>query len=264
MSTTVAVNPYQIDKLTSKNFSVWKFRIQMVLKARKLWKYVETPNLSLDAKQQEQEQEAFSQIALTVSDGVIGHIRNCKTAHEAWVKICSVFEQKGLASQIFLRRKLVNMKFNESETMQSHINKVRELADQLDAIGDPVKDRDLAIIMLCSLPEQYNPLIISLESRSPEDITFDVVTGRLLAEEERQKESGLLKLDSDHLALYSGKRDKYRGKMQSKLCTFCHRSGHTVETCWDKNGRPQSKANGNGAAPHSYLAQDNGEPNLAF
>jgi hypothetical protein len=110
MSTTVAVNPYQIDKLTSKNFSVWKFRIQMVLKARKLWKYVETPNLSLDAKQQEQEQEAFSQIALTVSDGVIGHIRNCKTAHEAWVKICSVFEQKGLASQIFLRRKLVNMK----------------------------------------------------------------------------------------------------------------------------------------------------------
>jgi len=33
MSTTVAVNHYQIDKLTSKNFSVWKFRIQMVLKA---------------------------------------------------------------------------------------------------------------------------------------------------------------------------------------------------------------------------------------
>lgn len=57
------------------------------------------------------------------------HIRNFKTAREAWLQICSAFEQKGLASQIFLRRKPVNVKFAESQSMQSHINKIRELAD---------------------------------------------------------------------------------------------------------------------------------------
>ncbi|MFI5423083.1 MAG: retrotransposon gag domain-containing protein [Nitrososphaerales archaeon] len=238
----------------------------MVLKARKLWKYVETSTISTDAKEQEKEQEALSQIALTVSDGVVGHIRNCKTARETWIKICSVFEQKGLASQIFLRRKLFNIKFNENETMQAHINKIRELADQLEAIGDPVKDRDLAIITLCTLPEGYNPLIISLEARSPEEISFDLVTGRLLAEEERQKESDSSKLESAH-AFYAGKNNpkgKYLGKGSSaKLCSFCHRTGHTIENCWDKNGRPEKPHTAGGKYAHSSQ-ENNADSGLLF
>ena len=134
------------------------------------------------------DQDALSQIALTVSDGVVGHIRNAKSAREAWLKICSVFEQKGLSSQIFLRRKLINVKLDESQSMQIHINKIREFADRLEAIGDPVRDRELAIIILSSLPEKFNALIISLEARPPDEITFDSVAIRLLAEEERQNE----------------------------------------------------------------------------
>ncbi len=97
-STSANSNLYQVDKLTNSNFAIWKFRIEMVLKARKLWKYVET-EADASVKEKEQEQEALSQIALTVSDGATGHIRNAKTARQAWLKICSVFEQKGLASQ---------------------------------------------------------------------------------------------------------------------------------------------------------------------
>src|ERR1700735_4613303 len=111
-ATSVSTNPYQVDKLTNNNFTTWKFRVEMVLKARKLWKYVET-EAGATVKEKEEEQEALSQIALTVSDGVIGHIRNAKTARQAWLKICSVFEQKGLSSQVFLRRKLINVKFDE-------------------------------------------------------------------------------------------------------------------------------------------------------
>ena len=175
----------------------------MVLKARKLWKYVDGSVVGGDAKSQELDQDAFSQIALTVSDGVVGHIRNAKNAREAWLKICSVFEQKGLSSQIFLRRKLINVKLDESQSMQTHINKIRELANQLEAIGDPVRDRELAIIILSSLPEKFNALIISLEARPPDEITFDSVAIRLLAEEERQNESNSEKINGEH-AFYSG------------------------------------------------------------
>jgi hypothetical protein len=139
-ATSVSTNLYQVDKLTNNNFTTWKFRVEMVLKARKLWKYVET-EAGATVKEKEEEQEALSQIALTVSDGVIGHIRNAKTARQAWLKICSVFEQKGLSSQVFLLRKLLNVKLDDGESMQSHINKIRELSDQLEAIGDPVRDR---------------------------------------------------------------------------------------------------------------------------
>src|ERR1700679_824706 len=84
-----------------------------------------------------------------------------------------------------------------------HINKIRELADQLEAIGDPVRDRELAILILSSLPEKFNALIISLEARPPDEITFDSVAIRLLAEEERQNESNSEKINVEH-AFYSG------------------------------------------------------------
>lgn len=47
-----------------------------------------------------------------------------------------------------------------------------------------MKDKDLAVIILCSLPEHSNPLIISLEARPADEITFDSIASRLLAEEE--------------------------------------------------------------------------------
>jgi len=148
------------------------------------------------------------------------------------------FEQKGLASQIFLRRKLVNLKFEEEQSMQSHINKVQQLSDQLEAIGDPVKDKDLAIITLCSMPEKYNSLIIALETKSPADITFDFVSGRLLAEEERQKEVEDQGSRNIQTAFYNRaeRNGKSSGNQVVKPCSFCHRSGHSENSCWDKHG----------------------------
>lgn len=238
MSVIAANNLFQVEKLTNSNFTSWKFKIENVLKSRKLWKFVDGSVVGpLDGKNQELDQDAFSQIALTVSDGVIGHIRKAKTAREAWLKICSVFEKKGLSSQIFLRRKLINVKLDETQSMQTHINKVRELADQLDAIGDPVKDKELAIIILCSLTERFDAVIISLEGRPPNEITFDSVSIRLLAEEERQNESNAAKMSTES-AFYSGSNDRQKS---FKKCNFCKRSGHLEEFCWDKNGRPKEK-----------------------
>ena len=86
MSAVSNNNLFQVEKLTNSNFTSWKFRLQMVLKARKLWKYVDGSVVgAVDAKSQELDQDAMSQIALTVSDGVVGHIRNAKNAREAWL-----------------------------------------------------------------------------------------------------------------------------------------------------------------------------------
>ena len=68
MSVTVSNNNlFQVEKLTNSNFTCWKFRLQMVLKARKLWKYVDGSVVGGDARSQELDQDALSQIALTVS-----------------------------------------------------------------------------------------------------------------------------------------------------------------------------------------------------
>jgi hypothetical protein len=248
---------YQVAPLTAANFTTWKYRLQLILKDRQLWKYVDgsTPE-PVDAGQraqwEEKDQQAFSQIALTVSDSVVGHVRNARTSAEAWTKLCSVFEQRGLAAQVFLRRKLVNVKLNGGGSMLDHINTVRELSEQLNAIGAPVSDGELAITLLGSLPDRYDPLIISLESRSAQDVTFDGVAARLLAEERRQEEAAQASwvdpvATAEHALMAKfGKR---------KMCSYCRRPGHTEENCWDKrghpsNGSPSEKASGNAASSH--------------
>ena len=64
---------------------------------------------------------ALAQIALTVGNSELIHIKGAQTSREAWLKLCKVYEAKGLAAKIFLRRKFFNVKLKEGDSMQSHI-----------------------------------------------------------------------------------------------------------------------------------------------
>jgi hypothetical protein len=201
---------YSIEKLSGDNFTSWKFKLQLILMDRCLWEIVDgtevapsntsgnvsgsgnddvKPQTYIDWKKRDN--QALAQIALTVSNSELVHIRNAKSSHDAWNKICSVYEAKGLAAKVYLRRRFFNIKYidNGVGSMQTHINLVRDLADQLDAIGASVTDEDMAMTLLCSLPESYDYLIVALESRTGDDLTFDFVSTRLLAEEKRKEES---------------------------------------------------------------------------
>ncbi|HVX00095.1 MAG TPA: DUF4219 domain-containing protein, partial [Candidatus Babeliaceae bacterium] len=133
---------YTIDKLNNNNFSAWKFRMRMILIDRGLWEIVDgsqvAPMLNAgdDAESRVKHTEwkkkdntALAQIALTVGTTELIHIKGVKSAREAWLKIGNVFEAKGLDANVFLRRKFFNAKFNPNDSMQTHINYVRELAE---------------------------------------------------------------------------------------------------------------------------------------
>ena len=99
----------------------------MVLTDRSLWEYAngtiippvldgtEATNRKL-AEWKKKDGCALAQIALTVGNNELIHVKRAKTAAEAWTKICSVYEAKGLAAKIFLRRKFFNAKLKEGDT----------------------------------------------------------------------------------------------------------------------------------------------------
>ncbi|GMF62528.1 unnamed protein product [Phytophthora fragariaefolia] len=69
------------------------------------------------------------------------------------------FGQQALPSSAFLHDE-------EGDDVLEHINKVKTLAEQLDAVGAPVSEDDLVITLLGSLSESYQLLITALESRA--------------------------------------------------------------------------------------------------
>ena len=138
------------------------------------------------------------------------------------------------------RRKLITTTYNsQGESMSDHLNKLRELANQLRSIGCEVSDEELAIITLSSLPTQFEAFIVQMESRPIQEITFDFISGRLLAEDSRQRERQEDGSTTTSVALVGKATGKpiptNRHRRRSPVvCSYCHRTGHTVEQCWDK------------------------------
>ena len=262
MTTTTLKDLYNVPLLNSTNFPTWKFKMELVLKDRGLWSCVQplsSPSLSAGTDSAstpsaplpselvpEHEQKALAQICLTVSEEMIPLVRSCKTAREAWTTICEQFEQKGMANRVSLKRQLFNTKFVDGVgSMQAHINSLRALALQLEIVGAPVSDEDLAVVLLCSLPSRFDPFVVLMEGRAPQDITFNSISSRLLGEAERQATQNQLGTLDYSTALTAAVRTRSRGGGEEESlrprCPWCGRRGHTESKCWDKeDGKPRA------------------------
>ena len=97
-------------------------------------------------------------------------------------------ETKSLSNILFLRRKFFTCKMQEGDDMLDHINKVKTLADQLLCLEVPVKDEDVVMTLLESLPTSYEYLITALETRPMKELTLEFVTARLMHEVSKRKE----------------------------------------------------------------------------
>ena len=146
--------------------------MQMVLIDKDLWDIVASDEVGEDDKTKDR--KALATICLSVKDTELVHVQSCKTSAEAWQKLAEVYETKGLARKLYLRRRFFTIQLNEGQGMQEHINKVTTLAEQLEAIGAPVSDEDIAMTLLCSLPPSYENFLVTLESQA-DNLTVEFV-----------------------------------------------------------------------------------------
>ena len=93
---------------------------------------------------------------------------------------------------------------SEGDSIAAHINKVRELAEQLASIGEKVSDLWMIMTLLGSLPKSYQTLVVTLGTKEPSALTMEMVTAQLQQEESRQQWSG----STSEVALLTTKKDK--------------------------------------------------------
>ena len=210
--------------------------MRMVLEESELWDIVAGVEVRPSNSSQsfdKRDRKALATIVLNLEDSQLLHIRSCKSSAEAWSKLEEVFETKSLANRLFLRRKFFTAQMDEANSMISHINKVRSMAQQLEAIGAEVREEDIVMTLLSSLPQTYGSLIIALESRS-EDLTMEFVVARLLHEETRRNENRIER-STDDTALFHDKRTNTRQIRSPNSfkgnCNYCNRPGHWARTC---------------------------------
>lgn len=211
-----------------------------------------------------EDEKALALIVLGVSSGELGHIRKAVTASEAWNELERAFNSRGPVRKAVLYRQLYQMKKDPEKSMSQYVSDFMRTADQLDEAGIKVPSELLSIMLLSSLPGDFENFRVAIESRDEiPDINF--LKAKLIEEEARRVGSDREKDPGSSALLTAGKSDTHRtvsrkpygprriqekrGALEEKRgaleeergaqsfegkCFKCRRAGHRASDCWKK------------------------------
>ncbi|KAL5805264.1 hypothetical protein ACOSQ3_032064 [Xanthoceras sorbifolium] len=251
---------FKIEKFDGSNFSLWKMKMRaMLVKDNCLAAIGDRPKeITDDSKWDEMEGNAVANLHLALADGVLSSIAEKKTSKEIWETLTKLYEAKSLHNKIFLKRRLYTLRMAESSTMTDHINTLNTLFSQLTVLGHKIEENERAELLLQSLPDSYDQLIINLTKNTlVEYLVFDDVAAAVLEEESRRKnKEDRLGSSQQAEALTmtrgrstergpNGSQNRGRSKSRSKKsikCYHCGKKGHVRSECWNRKKSGDNRA----------------------
>ncbi|GJX19059.1 retrovirus-related pol polyprotein from transposon TNT 1-94 [Tanacetum coccineum] len=140
-----------------------------------------------DSKWDEMDGNAIANLHLALADGVLSSIEEKKSAKEIWDHLARLYEARSLHNKNFLKRKLYALRMTESTSVTEHVNNLNTLFSQLTSLSCIIEPQERAEILLQSLPDSYDQVIINLTSNVLSDyLVFDDVAAAILEEENRR------------------------------------------------------------------------------
>jgi len=162
----------KIEKLNYSNYYAWKHKISLLLALKDLDEHLvsarpETAELLLAWEKKDRKAQAI--IGLTLSDQILENVRHVDSAAAMWLTIQNIFERHTLLNKLSARRKFYTATKLESESILDFSNRIRHMASTLKSMNVTVDDSEMAMTLLCGLPEPYDPLISALDAIGTEE-----------------------------------------------------------------------------------------------
>ena len=236
---------YQITRLNNENYFNWRFRMEMLLKREGAWIAIsEERPIDNFANWEKANETAHSVICLMIDDDQLKHVRESKSALEAWLALKGHHERDSPGTKVRLLRHLMSQRANEDTDMELHVSRMNELSQKLLSLAKDLKPEFLmSATLLASLPSSYDALITALEARDEKDLTPALIRAKVIEEFRRRKErengvngdNGVLQVSAN-----SGKTNF--------VCYFCKKRGHFKNQCqryaeWRSKKRQGGQAN---------------------
>jgi hypothetical protein len=156
----------------------------------------------------------------------ISHRHVKDSVKEVWEKLQNTYEDEGLTRRLSLLRKLFRVQLSDCSSMEGYLNEILSLAQRLDAIDAGMSGEFIGVIMLNGLSDDYDPMIMAMES-SGVKITSDYVRTMLLQQDAKQK--GPDDAAKESALLIKSKGNKFPPK--PIICYKCNKEGHKSFHC---------------------------------
>nr|GEW28183.1 retrovirus-related Pol polyprotein from transposon TNT 1-94 [Tanacetum cinerariifolium] len=102
-------------------------------------------------------------LAFTIVDKTAHNSRT--TSRDLWLSLKKAYAPHSTTKEYTLKTQLLKIKMHGDETPDAYLNRAQEYANALAAIGEPVKDKDLVMLVVSGLHEEYNGLKTTITSR---------------------------------------------------------------------------------------------------
>lgn len=160
----------QIEKLNGENYPSWAIHMKSLLITMDYWSVVDSVCPTTATKEEKEsrialDMKALATITLSIKPSELIHVKKCKTAREAWLRLGSIYITKDPARKVTLFKRLVRFKIQEGSSFTQQMNEFTSLVESLKEIDITIPEDFVSIVLLCSLPEDYESFVIAVESR---------------------------------------------------------------------------------------------------
>lgn len=135
----------QIEKLDENNYDSWSIQMRSVLIHGGVWKIVNGQvknegEAAVKEKWESDDEKALATISLGVKPTQLGYIKNCKTSHDAWIKLQQVHMPRGPLQKVSQYKKLVNIAMSNGSDVIQNLNEFVKVADKLAESDIKIQD----------------------------------------------------------------------------------------------------------------------------
>ncbi|GFY85303.1 hypothetical protein Acr_04g0000410 [Actinidia rufa] len=205
--------------LSATNYAIWKPRMEDILFCKDLHDPLENKGEKPIAKKDEEwrkmNRKTIRLIRQCIGHEVFHHVAQETSAYELWIKLEEMYQAKTSRNKALLMRKLVNLKLQRETTVAEHTSEFQNLVNQLTSVDLQFDDEMQALLLLSSLLESWEILVISLSNSAPnEKLTMSMVMDALFNEEARGREIGSTDQSESQALVLEGSRE--RGRCQGR------------------------------------------------
>ncbi|XP_012843406.1 PREDICTED: uncharacterized protein LOC105963544 isoform X2 [Erythranthe guttata] len=255
-------------KLTSTNYFSWKAQFHALLYGLDLLGYLDgskpcpTATTSADGSSnpehilwRRQDQLLLHAIFASLSEAVIPLVSSATTSKDAWNRLHRLYAKRSTSHIIHLKDKLSSITRGTSSVTEFLVS-IKQIADELTALGDPPSDADLLIYTTRGLGIAYKELITALRTRDsvvPFEELFDKIidhesfllhnekqysdvtppTAHIATHPSRFRQTKRSSITPSHGVLPTPHQPKnFPTRSIQTLCQYCDKRGHDAKRCF--------------------------------
>ncbi|CAG7731317.1 unnamed protein product, partial [Allacma fusca] len=235
-----------IEKLSGSNYQRWKLQITLLLKAAKLWKYVDGSVVRHKTDKDEQEKwddkdiEAQSIIVPTLDAAQTNHIYSCTTSKDMFDRLREMNSDCSTLNKQHTLTKFLNYKVGTSQSPVQAMMEMEELVRCLQEMKVTLDEATVVTKVISSLPDDYRAFKKAWDSVPEANQTRAMLMSRLKKEELERKTDSDAAEEVEMARAFASRPDQIK-KMDKKTyspdqkrrpkCYKCGKIGHIRKDC---------------------------------